>query len=132
LLLSPDVQECYMRAEDPRDIGFHNFPVLRSSMEYMLDFHLNPKDHEEYWRHAYSDVDMAEEWTIDMMTPMTEEEAQTVRDFISSVDYVYYSDIEIVSVVMEESAAYFAGQKSIDEVVAIIDNRVQTILNERQ
>ena len=129
-LLSPDVQECYMRAEDPRDIGFHNFPVLRSSMEYMLDFDLNPKAHEEYWYYYYADYER--DWTIDMMTPMTEEEAQTVRDFISSVDYVYYSDIEIVSVVMEESAAYFAGQKTIDEVVAIIDNRVQTILNERQ
>ena len=132
ILMSPETQEYYLRQEDYHDIYLSSFPILRSSMDYLLDFFLNPKDHEEYWRHAYSDVDMAEDWTIDMMTPMTEEEAQTVRDFISSVDYVYYSDIEIVNVVMEESAAYFAGQKTIDEVVAIIDNRVQTILNERQ
>lgn len=130
VLLSPGPQEYDMRVDDPRDIHLNDFPVLRSSMEYLLDFDLNPKAHEEYWYHY--DYDNGDDWTIDEVTPMTEEEAQTVRDFISSVDYVYYSDYEIVNVVMEESAPYFSGQKSLDDVVAIIDNRVQTILNERQ
>ena len=98
----------------------------------MLDFFLDPKAHEEYWYYSDPDADDENGRTIDEITPMTEEEAQKVRDFISSVDYVNYSDIEIVNVVMEETAPYFAGQKSLDEVVAIIDNRVQTILNERQ
>lgn len=132
ILLSPGVQEYYLDVENPRDIGMPFFPVLRSSMERMLDFDLNPKAHEEYWYYSDPDANYESGWTIDEITPMTEEEAQTVRDFFASVDYVYYSDYEIVNVVMEESAPYFAGQKSLDEVVAIIDNRVQTILNERQ
>ncbi|MCR5057288.1 MAG: extracellular solute-binding protein [Clostridiales bacterium] len=132
ILLSPSTQEYYLRMEDEQEIGMTFFPVLRSSMDYLLDFDLDPKAHERFWQYQLESAELEDDWTIDDITPMTEEEAQTVRDFISSVDYVYYSDYEIVNVVMEESAPYFAGQKSLDEVVAIIDNRVQTILNERQ
>ena len=38
----------------------------------------------------------------------------------------------IMNVVKEESAAYFAGQKSVDDVCAIIQNRVELILQESQ
>ena len=34
-------------------------------------------------------------------------------------------------IVMEEIPAYFAGQKTIEEVAAIIDNRAQTVIDER-
>ena len=132
VLLSPGTQEYDMRPDDPRDIVLTRCPVLRSSLDYMLDFDMNPMAHEEYWWHYSCEAELEEDWTPDDVIPMTEEEAQTVRDFISSVDYVYYPDYEIVNVVMEESAPYFSGQKSLDDVVAIIDNRVQTILNERQ
>ena len=91
---------------------------------------MNPKDHEEYWKYYNSDIE--EEWSIDMMTPMTKEEAQKVHDFISAVDYANYSDTEIINVIMEETAPYFAGQKSLDDVVTVIDNRIRTLLEERQ
>ena len=130
LLLSSDVQEYSLREDNYEHIIRSFFPVRKSSVDYLLDFEMNPKDHEEYWKYYNSDIE--EEWSIDMMTPMTKEEAQKVHDFISAVDYAYYSDIEIINVIMEETAPYFAGQKSIDDVVSIIDNRVQTILGERQ
>ncbi len=38
----------------------------------------------------------------------------------------------IMNVVKEEAAAYFAGQKSVDDVCAIIQNRVELILQESQ
>ena len=38
----------------------------------------------------------------------------------------------ILSVVKEEAAAYFAGQKSVDDVAALIQNRVMVILQESQ
>ncbi|MBQ5966344.1 MAG: extracellular solute-binding protein [Clostridiales bacterium] len=38
----------------------------------------------------------------------------------------------IMNVVKEEAAAYFAGQKSVDDVCAIIQNRVKLILQESQ
>ena len=130
LLLSSDVQEYSLNQDDYSAISRSRFPVLRSSVDYLLDFEVNPKDHESYWEYYYSDVE--DNWSIEMLTPITKEDAQKVHDFIASVDYVSYCDIEIIDVIMEETAPYFAGQKSIDDVVSIIDNRVQTILGERQ
>ena len=34
-------------------------------------------------------------------------------------------------IVSEEMPAYFEGQKSLDEVIKLIDNRAQTLMNER-
>ena len=130
LLLSSDVQEYSLREDNCEHIIRSFFPVRKSSVDYLLDFEMNPKDHEEYWKYYNSDIE--EEWSIDMMTPMTKEEAQKVHDFISAVDYAYYSDIEIINVIMEETAPYFADQKSLDDVVTVIDNRIRTLLRERQ
>ena len=41
------------------------------------------------------------------------------------------NDREISNIVLEEAAAYFAGQKTSGEVVALIQNRVQTLVYER-
>ena len=124
LLLSSDVQEYSLREDNCEHIIRSFFPVRKSSVDYLLDFEMNPKDHEEYWKYYNSDIE--EEWS------MTKEEAQKVHDFISAVDYAYYSDIEIINVIMEETAPYFAGQKSLDDVVTVIDNRIRTLLEERQ
>lgn len=39
-------------------------------------------------------------------------------------------DENIGIIVLEEIPAYFAGQKTIEEVAAIIDNRAQTVIEE--
>ncbi|MCH5340507.1 MAG: hypothetical protein J1E01_03470 [Acetatifactor sp.] len=38
---------------------------------------------------------------------------------------------EIIKIINEELSAYWAGDKSVNEVVKIIDNRVQVYLDER-
>ncbi|MBP5179931.1 MAG: hypothetical protein J6127_01400 [Clostridiales bacterium] len=43
----------------------------------------------------------------------------------------YTVDAPINAIVREEIPAYFEGQKSLDEVINIINDRVQTVLNER-
>lgn len=52
-------------------------------------------------------------------------------DALNQGSYISTIDPAIASIVMEEIPAYFAGQKSIEDVAAIIDNRAQTVLNER-
>ena len=41
------------------------------------------------------------------------------------------SDPSITVIITEEIPAYFSGQKNIDQVVDILENRVNTVLNER-
>ena len=61
----------------------------------------------------------------------SDEELQIVRDYISSVNHIRYPDVEIINIVLEESIAYFSGQKNIDDVISNINNRVQIVLDER-
>ena len=51
---------------------------------------------------------------------------------VDGLDTLSISDNEIYGIVQEEAAAYFADQKSAENVAAIIQNRVQTIMDERQ
>lgn len=56
---------------------------------------------------------------------------QKFVDLTENVDLVYQYDSTITDIVTEESAAYFAGDKTAEAVADIIQNRVQTYLNEQ-
>lgn len=44
---------------------------------------------------------------------------------------IYTSDSDIDKILYEEIQAYFAGQKNLDQVIEIMENRCQTVLDER-
>lgn len=54
-----------------------------------------------------------------------------IENTILSVTYVNESDPDVDRVLVEEMPAYFTGQKSLDEVVKIAQDRVQKVLGER-
>jgi hypothetical protein len=67
------------------------------------------------------------------MTPkITQAVVSDFWDFLDSVPYYYAYDSEISSIVQEEAAAYFSGDKSAEEVIAIIENRTEIYLSEQQ
>ena len=45
--------------------------------------------------------------------------------------YINFTDPSIVAIVREEMPSYFCGQKTLDEVILIIEDRTQTFLDER-
>ena len=53
------------------------------------------------------------------------------RDIIASVDRKNMTDSSIMIIMREEIQAYFAGDKSLDEVIEIINNRARTYYGER-
>ena len=53
------------------------------------------------------------------------------ENIINSCSQVASLDPEIMVIIKEEIPAYFAGQKTIDEVISIINDRVTTFINER-
>lgn len=61
---------------------------------------------------------------------MTQEEAEGVRRVIGQIDGVYEYDGGIMEIILEETAPYFDGQKSAEEVADIIQSRVQLYLHE--
>lgn len=64
--------------------------------------------------------------------PFTEEERETLQRLLDSVAPSDPRMNVVQNIVMEEREAYFAGQKSLDEVIRIIDNRVGLYLKENE
>ena len=54
------------------------------------------------------------------------------EEVIASCTYINFTDPSIVAIVREEMPSYFCGQKTLDEVITIIEERTQTLLDERR
>lgn len=61
---------------------------------------------------------------------VTDEEYEKVLEFLKSVKQVMRMDENVEKIITEETGGYFAGQKTVDETCELIQNRVQTYLNE--
>jgi ABC-type glycerol-3-phosphate transport system substrate-binding protein len=64
--------------------------------------------------------------------PSSQEEVDMYTDLINSTKKVSGYDNEIMEIIQEEAKAYFAGEKSLDDTAAIIQNRVKTYVNENR
>ena len=71
-------------------------------------------------------------WTDEKIKrqPMSQEEIQKFEDYVLSVDLMTNYNRDIGSIVDEESAAFFGGQKTAEQVADIIQNRVSVYINE--
>lgn len=62
--------------------------------------------------------------------PCTEEEMATLRELIDVAAPMPASDNEVLTIIQEEAAPYYKGQKSLDEVVSTIQSRVSMYVGE--
>lgn len=63
---------------------------------------------------------------------VTDEECEKVMAFLKSLNQVMRYDTKVYEIMQEETGAFFAGQKTAEETAKLIQNRVQTYLNEIQ
>ena len=69
----------------------------------------------------------------DMMknrSPLSEEMASQYRNAVESIHRPVHTDQAVLTIIKEEAQAFFAGEKSSDEVCKLIQNRVTTLLSE--
>lgn len=64
--------------------------------------------------------------------PMTEAEAEALKENLYSITNVYTYDENLMRIIEEESAAFFSGQKKAKDVADIIQSRVQIYVNENR
>ncbi len=119
-MLSQDVQSYDVNHGDLPNY----MPVRWDSLNEVFDYYGDVEAHKEYWAEECGDFDGC-------FYGYSDEELQIVRDYISSVNHIRYPDVEIINIVLEESIAYFSGQKNTDDVISNINNRVQIVLDER-
>ena len=60
----------------------------------------------------------------------TQEEVDLVMQLIESARPVYNSNDEVLNIINEEAAAFWQGQKSVDDVANIIQSRINIYVNE--
>lgn len=70
-----------------------------------------------------------DDWEYTYHIP-TAQEADKLKELIRIAVPVASSDYEITNIINEEAAAYYQGQKSVDDVAEIIQNRIQIYVNE--
>lgn len=112
----------------------YGFPVMKSALEKQFAEDME----EEYYEGADGEKVKQPKttWGYDdfqiEIYAATEEEVSAVRELIESVDIAYQYDMQMFSIIEEETGAFFEGQKSAKEVADIIQSRVQIYVNENR
>ncbi|MCM1157788.1 MAG: extracellular solute-binding protein [Bacteroidales bacterium] len=66
------------------------------------------------------------------MEPMSEKRQNKLKELISHTHKSYSGNTDLMGIIQEEAEAYFAGDKSIEETVMIIQQRAATYVNENR
>ena len=61
---------------------------------------------------------------------VTKEELARYEDFLNSIDKIQLYDASIYNIIEENATAYFAGDKTLDETVDLIQRRVALYVSE--
>ncbi len=62
--------------------------------------------------------------------PLTQDEVDQIMALIEGTTQVMRNDTKLNSIITEEAAAYFEGQKTLEQTVDIIQNRASIYINE--
>ncbi|MBR4758692.1 MAG: hypothetical protein IK078_00900 [Lachnospiraceae bacterium] len=113
---------------------FYNFPLRKDSLEDLFKRYTATSKYKDDFGNEVEPVNGS--WGFYSMDveikPMTEDQIQTVRDTIAAVNHNSGYDANINNIITEEAGALFSGQKSAKEVAGIIQNRVNTYVNENR
>ena len=105
-------------------------PVNREAAANLVDdaiAALNEQYNKNVTAYGYSDTEAL------MMgyTKPKEDAKDLYLNALEKIDGVYMFDSSVETIVSEEAQAYFSGQKSVDEFISNLENRVQTVINEQ-
>ena len=68
---------------------------------------------------------------VDVYVELTDAHVDAMANLISSVSSSQSWDNDIMDIVLEETAGFFAGQRTVDDVCKIIQNRANIVVKER-
>lgn len=116
---------------DEAQANVSGYPVKLSAFNALAEkakerpYWTDEEGNKEYYDDTY--------WIADqsvIVEPNTDEDNERIISFIKSVKTVYSYDTDLFNIIDEEVQAYFSGQKTVDEVVDIIQNRASTYISE--
>lgn len=133
---NPDAAWAFMRQfytyDAQKDIGY-GIPVNLDAMDDVFQ----KAQQRPYWiddngnKVEYDDIYWIDNQEI-IINPLTAERAEEIKEYVLSVDEIYYYDSSIIDIIIEEASPFFAGQKTAEQAADIIQSRIQIYVNENQ
>ena len=71
--------------------------------------------------------DFMDSWAV---VEFTDKDEEMLRNYFSKPCVAYYDDMKTRSILREEAEAYFSGERSLDDTIRYIQDRVTTRINE--
>lgn len=108
------------------------FPILRSALEKRLAEDMKAEYYEDSEGNK-KEVSKSTWSTMDFYVDVyaaTGEQVDRIMEMIENAQPDARMEREIFDIIDEEARGYFSGQKSADDVISVIQNRVQLYLNE--
>ena len=122
-LLSSEIQEYYAQSGMGCPICIEAYET--SAQEFIDDYNAAMAKYSNY----LTEAEMAM-FGFDA-TPVDASVLDSYESMINSCSAVSTTDAAITAIIREEMPAYFSGQKTLDEVISVMEDRVQTFLDER-
>lgn len=109
-----------------------SFPISKTALDTKLQEDMTPEYYEDVngeqkeqskavWGQGDFDVEVF---------AATAEQVERVKELINTAGNSKNSDSQIQNIINEEAQAYFEGQRSVEDVAALIQSRVQVYVNE--
>lgn len=121
--------------------------LLNEDAQHALSFNTDtlPVNRNAYKKNCQIELDVNREFLKDLkenasrVSPdllnssieLTQEHIDSFEKLISSVAASQSWDTDILNIILEEAAGFFAGQRSLDDVCSIIQNRATIVVQER-
>ena len=118
-----------MLSEDVQMLTENN-PLNRAASEKNID-DVMAKMEDKYKRNVTEQGYTEAEAFMMGYTLPKKEWRDSYLEVLNNTECVYAFDDQVQKIISEEADAYFAGQKDIDSFIEILNNRVQTMLDER-
>lgn len=132
MLLSEDFQNQI----DNGYAGSRGIPILKSAFEKMGETAMEPyayKNDQGEWVEIDPSEDTYQRGGKEYpYQNLPKERLEYYKEVCTSVSSIRYKEDQILNIINEEAAAYFAGQKSVDEVTRIIQSRASIYVKEKQ
>ncbi|MCD7731469.1 MAG: extracellular solute-binding protein [Oscillospiraceae bacterium] len=110
-----------------------SFPIMESAYTSIMEeakekpYYLDENGEKVEYDNSYWIGDSSV--TIDVNT---DEDNERMMNYIKSATTLGKSDSSLTNIILEEAEAYFSGQKTVDEVADIIQNRAGTYVSENR
>lgn len=114
------------------DVGagyFFTFPINKADFQRRAAFDMTPREGLSYDSMSYWVGDS--EVTLNLYAA-SQEDLDQVMALYEQIDTAYRQDSALEEIVTDVAGAYFAGDKTLDETAALIQNRAQLYVNEQK